>query len=217
MAVYLGVIALAWLAGTLVHTPILFYRYMAVAAGPLLLSVSLALGGARHAAARYVCAAVVLAFSARCQADALPAAYSPENAAPGQALARIVGEPGGSEATPVIASDYTMMGELNVEHPEIAQTYPNWLMHYWNGAYEAYAPAATMVDDVVDTPLGTSGKIVFMAEKPEDEAVRRAEDFSNMLSAQTGSGQLRVTSVESYRRPYDKRIYTFVTLERGEP
>lgn len=222
MAVYLGVIALAWLAGTLVHTPILFYRYMAVAAGPMLVALSLAFGregAARPAAlatARWACVAVVLAFSVRCQADALPAAYAPDNAVPGAAFARIVGENGGTEATPVIASDYTMMGVLDVEHPEIAQTYPNWLMHYWNGAYEAYAPAVSMVQDIAATPAGTSGKVVFMAEKPEDEAVQRAEDFSNMLSGQIGGQRLRVEGVESYRRPYDKRIYTFVTLTREE-
>lgn len=217
VAVYVGIIVVAGVAGALVRTPILYYRYMAVGAGPLAAGLSVGWARLRRPQVQAVLVAALVALAVHEQAYTLPKAYSPANAGAGEALARLVSENGGTQATPVVTRDFTMMGELAVERPDVQQVYPNWFMGYWTGAYEAYEPPVMLSTDANSMSLGTSGKILFLAEDDSPAKARQeAEQFADALERKVGGPGWDVVAMESHTRPYDVRTYNFVTLQRRD-
>lgn len=234
--VYLAVIAIAGVAGLIMGSLIIHYRYLAVMLGPLLLAAALGLARVRPRGLLVATCSVLAVFAVFAQVLAVQASTAPANDEPVAYYREAVqGEDGNGAAVPdvdrdagrdaggaadadvaslatlpVLGRNIGIMGTLAVLCPDIPQTYIDWQSGYWGAPYEAYEPTITCEADASSTLDGYVGRFVYV----EDGSSPDAGGLNDLLWREDG----RVSLIEkrTFWRPYDQTNYTIAVLEKTD-
>lgn len=191
LACYLAPALVGAVAGAVLGTAVLHWRYLCVGAGPLALAAAVGSGGLSPARRRALGVALGLV-AALSQAAFLGAAYDPASRAP----AEFVREAG----APVASADVTLLGSLAASCPGTELVYADWSGGGWEAAYEAFAPAMRCASDPAET-LSPGAPALLWLSGDGAEAVRAADELG-----------LRVAWEREIWRPYDRRTYSLALL-----
>lgn len=210
LAVYLGVLAIGWAASVAMGSLILYYRYLVVAIGPLMLACALLLARVRSRALVGGACALLLAVAVVNQSLLVIDDYDPRNEVPIDALedavAQVSAAQGGGEVL-VVSTDIGYMGVTAVMCPDIPQTYMDWQPGNWGRGYLAYAP--TMESEkswelILDDFHGT---FIVLGQSQAGTWPRDVSD----LSKKDG---YTVVESHTYFRPYERTWLTIAVMEK---
>lgn len=210
LAVYGGVLAIAWDASYAMNSLILYYRYLFVAIGPLLFACAVLLSHVRSRVLVGGVCAVLLGTSLTSQALFVSDCYAPENQVPlerfSEAAESLAADENGIGPL-VISSDIGIEGVTAVTFPDLSQTYMDWQKGNWDQAYRAYAPTLSsqkswelILDDF-------QGKFIVLGQSQNGEEPRDVTDLSQK------SGITKLDS-QTYYRPYERTWFTVAVMEK---
>ena len=232
IAVYAGVFAIGWTASVLMGSLIIYYRYLVVAAGPLLFAAALLVARIDSRILAGAVCAVVLGFAALNQALLVRDCYSPDNDAPlvyfdeavrsaseagsmddadgmrDSASDAAVLDAGAAQPEPplVLSSDIGVQGVLAVERPAVLQTYLDWQPGNWGAAYRAYEPSLISVASWSDALAGYSGRFVVVGQTEEGSEPKDLADLQEQWGAQ-------VIRQQTFYRPYERTWFTIAVCQ----
>lgn len=209
VAVYVGVIAIGWAASLLMGSLIIYYRYLVVAAGPLLLAAALVVSRIDSRMLASAVCAVVLGFAALNQALLVADSYAPENEEPLTYFESSVERAASDGGAPlVLSSDIGVQGVLAVTYPAVPETYLDWQPGNWGAAYEAYAPALSSVESWGDALAGYHGSFVVVGQTKDGSEPKDLADIQRQWRA-------RVVEQQTFYRPYERTWFTIALCEAG--
>lgn len=210
LAVYGGVLAIAWAASYAMNSLILYYRYLFVAIGPLLFACAVLLSHVRSRMLVGGVCAVLLGTSLTSQALFASDCYASDNQVPlerfEEAAESLAADEGGVDPL-VVSSDIGIEGVTAVTFPDIPQTYMDWQKGNWDQSYRAYEPTLSsqkswelILDDF-------HGRFIVLGQSQNGEEPRDVAD----LSQKPG-----ITKLESqtYYRPYERTWFTIAVMEK---
>lgn len=211
LAVYASVWAMADIASDVMDSFLLYYRYLLVAMGPLLLAISIALSRMESKALVTALCVVVFAISAVNQSLAVSDYYTERNREPLDAIEEAYEwacEDGLNEDPLVLSSDIGVQGVAAICLPDIPETYMDWQPGNWGKAYEAYAPVLRSVKTWEAALDGYQGRFVVIGQSSDGSVPRDVTDVA---------GKPGVTLVESetFYRPYERTYYTVATMVKS--
>ena len=211
LVVYGGVYFIALGASLAMNSLILYYRYLFVAIGPLLVAIAII---ASHIQTRKLLVglcAVWLAAGITNQALIIHDDYSADNDVPIDKFRDLVDEVAydqGGQLPLVVSTDIGYMGVTSVMCPDIPQTYMDWQKGNWDRAYMAYSPTLTSKmswEIIFDNFRGT-----FIVEgQSQDGSLPR--DISD-LSQKDG---FTLVKCETYYRPYERTWLTLAVMKKA--
>lgn len=208
IAVYVGVLAIGWIASTLMGSLIVYYRYLVVGIGPLLLSFSLALSRVDSKVVVSVAVIAVLALAVLNQALQVRDSYSSENDAPlsyfEESVEKASSSNGGSDPI-VLSSDIGIQGVLSVVYPWLPETYLDWQQGNWGAAYQAYAPTLSCVKSWGDVLSGCHGSFVVVGQTERGSVPRDISDIQQQWGAE-------IVQQETFYRPYERTWFTVAVM-----
>lgn len=211
LVVYAAVWAMADVASDVMDSFLLYYRYLLVAMGPLLLAASIALSRSEpRRLVRGVCA-IVFAVSIVNQALAASDFYSEENEVPLDAVEEAYAwacEDGLNEDPLVLSSDIGVQGVAAICLPDISETYMDWQPGNWGKAYEAYAPTLRSVKTWEDALDPYEGRFVVIGQSSDGSLPRDVSD----VAAKPG---VMLVESETYYRPYERTYFTVATMVKS--
>ena len=200
--VYLGAGAIAFVLSDMMGSNILYYRYLFVSIGPLLLATALLLAQVPSRVLVGGVCTLVLAVSLLNQVLLVRDNYAPENRVPLEQFAEIA-----SEIDKSISSDIGIQGVMAVTYPTIPQTYMDWQKGNWGLAYESYSPTLTskkswelILDDV-------HGRFVVLGQAQNIDEPRDVHD----LRQKPG---ITLIDSQTYYRPYERTYFTIAVMEK---
>ena len=233
--VYVGVLAIGCVASLLMGQLIVYYRYLSVALGPLVLSLSLVLAYTKPGILVKAFFALTILIALINHALLIYDDYSLENQKP---LTKFVDaasscveennadESGANGSTSendgnctgksdndksdalVLSSDIGFMGVTSVLYPEIDQTYLDWQPGNWGTAYRVYEPALRSVKSWDEALKDYEGEFVVIGQTRNGSIPKDVLD----IAAEDGVEQL---SVETYYRPYERTFFTIAIMEHS--
>ena len=233
--VYVGVLAIGCVASLLMGQLIVYYRYLSVALGPLVLSLSLVLAYTKPGILVKAFFALTILIALINQALLIYDDYSLENQKPltkfVDAVSSCVKENNADESGPngstsendgnctgksdndksdalVLSSDIGFMGVTSVLYPEIDQTYLDWQPGNWGTAYRVYEPALRSVKSWDEALKDYEGEFVVIGQTRNGSIPKDVLD----IAAKDGVEKL---SVETYYRPYERTFFTIAIMKRS--
>lgn len=232
VAVYAGVFAIGWTASVLMGSLILYYRYLLVAAGPLLFAAALLVARVDSRVLVGAACAVVLGLATLNQILLVSDSYAADNDAPlayfDQAVREAAeigweddagaahGDPAVQDADVVrpelplvLSSDIGVQGVLAVECPAVPQTYLDWQPGNWGAAYRAYEPTLTSIASWSDALAGYHGAFVVVGQT---EGGSEPKDLAD-LQEQWG---VQVIRQQTFYRPYERTWFTIAVCQVPE-
>lgn len=214
LVVYAGVFGIAFVASWLMDSLILYYRYLFVALGPLLLSLALVLARIDSRTLVGCVCIVVLGLSCINQGLVLSDDYASINDEPLVYFEDVVdsvryesAEAVGNEVL-VLSSDIGIEGVTAVTYPETPQTYLDWQPGNWGAAYEAYAPTLSSVKSWDQALDGHTGRFVVLGQTSDGTTPRAVTD----LLAKQG---VSCVEMQTFYRPYERTYFTIALMENG--
>lgn len=211
-AVYASVYAMGWAASLAMDSLILYYRYLFVAIGPLLLACAVALGRVHSRVVVRGACSVVLCFGCLNQALLFHDDYSERNQEPldyfQAAFAQVerANAEAGASKPLVLSSDIGIEGVTSVLMPEITQTYLDWQPGNWGLAYEAYGPTLSIVKSWEEALAGFEGRFVVLGQSSDGSIPRCVKDLASK------PGVVEISS-KTYYRPYERTYFTVAVME----
>lgn len=211
LIVYLGTVAIAWIASFAMDSFIVYYRYLFVAIGPLLLAVSIGLAHLRRSFFRLAPLVLVFALSLMSQCLLCSDNYSDQNKVPLERFAQTAHELGvdRGETPLVVSSDIGVMGVTSVEFPDIAQTYLDWQKGNWSLSYEAYAPTMASVKSWEQMLDGYEGDFIAIGQSSAPTTARDVVDLSQKRNVE-------LLSQETFYRPYERTYFTVALMRKTD-
>lgn len=233
--VYVGVLAIGCVASLLMGQLIVYYRYLSVALGPLVLSLSLVLAYTKPGILVKAFFALTILIALINQALLIYDDYSLENQKPLTKFVDAVSscveennadESGANGSTSendgnctgksdndksdalVLSSDIGFMGVTSVLYPEIDQTYLDWQPGNWGTAYRVYEPALRSVKSWDEALKDYEGEFVVIGQTRNGSIPKDVLD----IAAKDGVEKL---SVETYYRPYERTFFTIAIMEHS--
>lgn len=208
VCVYLGVFAIGWTASMVMGSLIVYYRYLVVAIGPLLLALALAVSRVdRNAIVAFVCV-TILVVSVLNQVLLVQDSYSPENDAPlayfEDAYAQAA-ELNGEGDPLVLSADIGVQGVLAVTYPDIAETYLDWQPGNWGAAYRAYSPALSSIKSWGEALDGFRGAFVVVGQTETRAVPRDISDIQRQWGAE-------IVEQRTFYRPYERTWFTIAVM-----
>lgn len=212
LAAYALVWAIADVASDIMDSFLLYYRYLLVAMGLLLLAASVALSRLGSKALVGALCAVVFSISAMNQALAFSDFYTDRNQEPLDAIEEAYGwacEDEANEEPLMLSSDIGVQGVVAIQLPDIPQTYMDWQPGNWGRAYEAYAPVLRNVKTWENALDDYEGRFVVIGQSSDGSMPRDVADVA---------GKPGVTMVESktFYRPYERTYFTVATMVKSQ-
>ncbi len=210
LAVYGGVLVIAWGASYVMNSLILYYRYLFVALGPLLFACAVLLSHVRSRVLVGGVCAVLLGTSLTSQALFVSDCYASDNQVPLERFAEVTESLAADQdgADPlVVSSDIGIEGVTAVTFPDVPQTYMDWQKGNWDQAYRAYEPTLSsqkswelILDDF-------HGRFIVLGQSQNGEEPRDVADLSQK------SGITKLES-QTYYRPYERTWFTIAVMEK---
>jgi len=216
-AVYAVVLALGVAASVVMGSLILYYRYLFVAVGPLLVGLSVLLSRVKEPAVLFVAVGSLLWLSCINLALFSHDSYSVENEEPlayfQEAVAASRQEnvvEGLDDSALVLSSDIGVEGVTAVLCQDIPQVYLDWQPGNWGVAYESYAPTLESVRTWGEALEGYEGRFVVLGQSSDGSTPRDVRDLAQMPGVD-------VVSEKTFYRPYERTYFTVAVMERDAP
>lgn len=216
-AVYAVVLALGVAASVVMGSLILYYRYLFVAVGPLLVSLSVLLSRVKKPAVLFVAAGSLLWLSCINLVLFSHDAYSVENEEPLAYFQEAVVASrqenvveGLDDSALVLSSDIGVEGVTAVLCQDIPQVYLDWQPGNWGVAYESYAPTLESVRTWGEALEGYEGRFVVLGQSSDGSTPRDVRDLAQMPGVD-------VVSEKTFYRPYERTYFTVAVMERDAP
>ncbi len=203
LAVYFGLFAIAALASVLMHSLMLYFRYMFCAIGPLLFSLVWMLHRIDSNKIIAASCGLLLTMSLLNEALIVNDDYSPDNQAPMEYL-----EDNVQDGDLVLSSDIGVMGVTAVELPNIHQCYLNWQQGNWGLAYEAYYPTLEEIPGWECKLDDFHGTFWVLGQSSDGS---RPSDVDNLLQ----KDGVTMVSSEVFYRPYERSYFTITCMHKA--
>ena len=204
-------------ASVVMGSLILYYRYLFVAVGPLLVGLSVLLSRVKEPAVLFVAAGSLLWLSCINLVLFSHDAYSVENEEPlayfQEAVAASRQEnvvEGLDDSALVLSSDIGVEGVTAVLCQDIPQVYLDWQPGNWGVAYESYAPTLESVRTWGEALEGYEGRFVVLGQSSDGSTPRDVRDLAQMPGVD-------VVSEKTFYRPYERTYFTVAVMERDAP
>lgn len=201
VGVYIGLFVVAGIASIIMHSLMLYFRYLFCAIGPLMFGLAFFLAHLNEKKITACICALFLGFSLLNQGLMIHDDYSPDNQAPIRYLQNNA-EPGEL----VLSSDIGVEGVTSVEIPNLPQYYLNWQPGNWGRAYECYAPTLTSIPNNWDSILGNyHGNFWVLGESSNGSRPNDVDDLA-------ARNDVQVVSSECFFRPYTRSYFTITLM-----
>lgn len=205
---YLGVLAIGCIASILMNSLIVYYRYLSVALGPLLLSLALLLSHSKCVNLAKTFCITMLLLAILNQALLVNDDYSEGNQLPLNEFNNQVAECefwNNSTDVLVLSSDIGFMGVTSDLYPDIKQTYLDWQPGNWGYGYKVYEPALTSVKSWDEALQGYEGTFIVLGQSMDDSIPKDVSD----IASKEGVEQL---SISVFYRPYERTYFTIAVM-----
>lgn len=202
LGVYLGAAAIAFAASVIMGSNILYYRYLFVIIGPLLLAVALLLARVKSRLLVGGVCAIVLGVSLVNQALLVHDDYDPANRVPLEQLAEKA-----PEVDAIISSDIGIEGVTAVTYPHLPQIYMDWQHGNWDLAYEAYAPTLTSKKSWEAILDNFHGRFIVLGQAQKPGQPRDVRDLQNKPG-------ISLLDTQTFYRPYERTYFTIAVMNK---
>ncbi len=209
LALYFGVFAVALAASLAMGEMIVYYRYLSIAIGGLVLAVSLLVASIPNGKVVAALLVALLGAAAVSQTIFLQDAYSEENQEPlawfQEQLAGYSNEAG--EQVPVVSTDIGFEGVTAVTFPDVFQVYLNWQVGNWDLAYQAYSPTLVSTRSWDDELPGYTGKFIVLSQASSN---CETSEIANLLD----ESNMEMVDTRTFYRPYERTWFTVSVMEK---
>lgn len=209
---YLGVLVIGCIASILMNSLIVYYRYLSVALGPLLLSLALLLSHSKCVNLAKTFCITMLLLAILNQALLVNDDYNKGNQLPLDEFNNQVAECefwNNSTDVLVLSSDIGFMGVTSDLYPDIKQTYLDWQPGNWGYGYKVYEPALTSVKSWDEALEGYEGTFIVLGQGMDDSIPKDISD----IASKDGVEEM---SISTFYRPYE-RTYFSIAVMNYEP
>ena len=209
---YLGVLVIGCIASILMNSLIVYYRYLSVALGPLLLSLALLLSQTKYMNFVKSFCITVLLLAILNQILLINDDYSEANQSPLNEFNNKVAECkiwNNFSDVLVLSSDIGFMGVTSDLYPDIKQTYLDWQPGNWGYGYKVYEPALTSVKSWDEALEGYEGAFIVLGQGRDDSIPKDISD----IASKDGVEEM---SISTFYRPYE-RTYFSIAVMNYEP
>ncbi len=209
---YLGVLVIGCIASILMNSLIVYYRYLSVALGPLLLSLALLLSQTKYMNFVKSFCITVLLLAILNQILLINDDYSEANQSPLNEFNNKVAECkiwNNFSDVLVLSSDIGFMGVTSDLYPDIKQTYLDWQPGNWGYGYKVYEPALTSVKSWDEALEGYEGAFIVLGQGVDDSIPKDISD----IASKDGVEEM---SISTFYRPYE-RTYFSIAVMNYEP
>lgn len=208
IVLYLGVLAIGCIASILMNSLIVYYRYLSVALGPLLLSLALLLSHSKYMNLVKTFCLTMFLLAILNQALLVNDDYSEGNQLPLNEFNNKVAECefwNNSTDVLVLSSDIGFMGITSDLYPDIKQTYLDWQPGNWGYGYKVYEPALTSVKSWDEALQGYEGAFIVLGQSMDDSVPKDVSD----IASKEGVEQI---SISMFYRPYERTYFTIAVM-----
>lgn len=205
---YLGVLVIGCIASILMNSLIVYYRYLSVALGPLLLSLALLLSQTKYMNFVKSFCITVLLLAILNQILLINDDYSEANQSPLNEFNNKVAECefwNNSTDVLVLSSDIGFMGVTSDLYPDIKQTYLDWQPGNWGYGYKVYEPALTSVKSWDEALEGYEGAFIVLGQGMDDSIPKDISD----IASKDGVEEM---SISTFYRPYERTYFTIAVM-----
>lgn len=209
---YLGVLVIGCIASIMMNSLIVYYRYLSVALGPLLLSLALLLSQTKYMNFVKSFCITVLLLAILNQILLINDDYSEANQSPLNEFNNKVAECkiwNNFSDVLVLSSDIGFMGVTSDLYPDIKQTYLDWQPGNWGYGYKVYEPALTSVKSWDEALEGYEGAFIVLGQGMDDSIPKDISD----IASKDGVEEM---SISTFYRPYE-RTYFSIAVMNYEP
>ena len=205
---YLGVLVIGCIASILMNSLIVYYRYLSVALGPLLLSLALLLSQTKYMNFVKSFCITVLLLAILNQILLINDDYSEANQSPLNEFNNKVAECkiwNNFSDVLVLSSDIGFMGVTSDLYPDIKQTYLDWQPGNWGYGYKVYEPALTSVKSWDEALEGYEGAFIVLGQGMDDSIPKDISD----IASKDGVEEM---SISTFYRPYERTYFTIAVM-----
>ena len=205
---YLGVLVIGCIASILMNSLIVYYRYLSVALGPLLLSLALLLSHSKCVNLAKTFCITMLLLAILNQALLVNDDYNKGNQLPLDEFNNQVAECefwNNSTDVLVLSSDIGFMGVTSDLYPDIKQTYLDWQPGNWGYGYKVYEPALTSVKSWDEALEGYEGAFIVLGQGMDDSIPKDISD----IASKDGVEEM---SISTFYRPYERTYFTIAVM-----
>lgn len=205
---YLGVLVMGCIASILMNSLIVYYRYLSVALGPLLLSLALLLSQTKYMNFVKSFCITVLLLAILNQILLINDDYSEANQSPLNEFNNKVAECkiwNNFSDVLVLSSDIGFMGVTSDLYPDIKQTYLDWQPGNWGYGYKVYEPALTSVKSWDEALEGYEGAFIVLGQGMDDSIPKDISD----IASKDGVEEM---SISTFYRPYERTYFTIAVM-----
>lgn len=205
---YLGVLVIGCIASILMNSLIVYYRYLSVALGPLLLSLALLLSQTKYMNFVKSFCITVLLLAILNQILLINDDYSEANQSPLNEFNNKVAECkiwNNFSDVLALSSDIGFMGVTSNLYPDIKQTYLDWQPGNWGYGYKVYEPALTSVKSWDEALEGYEGAFIVLGQGMDDSIPKDISD----IASKDGVEEM---SISTFYRPYERTYFTIAVM-----
>lgn len=205
---YLGVLVIGCIASILMNSLIVYYRYLSVALGPLLLSLALLLSQTKYMYFVKSFCITVLLLAILNQILLINDDYSEANQSPLNEFNNKVAECkiwNNFSDVLALSSDIGFMGVTSDLYPDIKQTYLDWQPGNWGYGYKVYEPALTSVKSWDEALEGYEGAFIVLGQGMDDSIPKDISD----IASKDGVEEM---SISTFYRPYERTYFTIAVM-----
>ncbi len=205
---YLGVLVIGCIASILMNSLIVYYRYLSVALGPLLLSLALLLSQTKYMNFVKSFCITVLLLAILNQILLINDDYTEANQSPLNEFNNKVAECkiwNNFSDVLVLSSDIGFMGVTSDLYPDIKQTYLDWQPGNWGYGYKVYEPALTSVKSWDEALEGYEGAFIVLGQGMDDSIPKDISDIASKDGVEE-------VSISTFYRPYERTYFTIAVM-----
>ncbi len=202
LGVYLGLFVMAALASMLMHSFMVYFRYMFCAIGPLFFALACLLHRIGNRSVSIAACTLLFCLGLLNQALIVQDDYSPDNQAPIDYL-----EDNVAEGELVLSSDIGIEGVTACELPDIPQDYLDWQPGNWKRAYMAYSPTLTSIPTWETVLNDYHGKFWVLGQSTNGSRPTDVDDLD-------AEDDIEVVSSQVFYRPYERSYFTITLMDK---
>lgn len=201
---YLGLLIIVSVASAVIHSFMVYERYLFTCIGPLLFFVAWLVCRFDDKVFTAGLMGLVFALAVTNQVLIVHDDYNPANQyAQNYLAANVV-----SDKDPVLSSDIGIEGVTSLEVPWITQYYLDWQHANWSKAYECYSPTLVTIESWESILKDYKGNFWVMGTSNNTNPPRDVTDLE-------GKDGVSVISEVTFFRPYERVYFTIALMEKS--
>lgn len=204
LALYVSVFAVALAASVAMDSLIVYYRYLSVALGPLILSLSLLVS--RFESAWCVAGLLAAFLGTACISQSLfvQDAYSSKNEEPLIYFEEVASQ---GDGPLVLSSDIGIEGVTAVSCPDVNQVFLAWQEGNWAKAYQCYSPTLACIDSWDQALSSYQGEFMVLGQTSKEAVPVDVTDLE-------ARPDVVLVSSKTFYRPYERTWFTVAVMEK---